>query len=246
VGPELHGTTFFGPERLEYSLTLSNGRSPISNVDFDNNKAVGGRLALATSRFGELKAGFSFYLGKYTDEKQTIDTKTAVESPTLPRMVNTITNQFDEVGLSGDLRWDWRWLGLRNEVAWSRIKYNDLYRPSAPVSNVLSFALSNSTLPFANHQMFSFFGLVFVQLPWINLRPYVGVGYFDVNDNVSWDDLVFFNAGLNYRPNARVVLKAEFGQYLFPNAGHYTVNTDYQASLSRKISMFLTQIAISF
>lgn len=57
TGLQLYGNTFFDPLEVGYHLTLSNGRGPVEYEDFNDDKAVGGRLYLKTEAVGSLTVG---------------------------------------------------------------------------------------------------------------------------------------------------------------------------------------------
>jgi hypothetical protein len=103
-----------------------------------------------------------------------------------------------------------------------------------------------STLPMADHQQFGVYGLLFYQLPWLDLRPYVMVEYFNPNDNVDWDTAVSFSGGLNYRPVPRVVLKLEYWHSTFPVTPDFTMDQERQADIERGVRVLSGQVALSF
>jgi hypothetical protein len=78
TGFEVLGTVPVGEKAtLGYHLTLSNGRGPVEQYqDYDNNKAIGGRLFLRGYWLGDLTIGASCYGGTVTDARQEVDVAT--------------------------------------------------------------------------------------------------------------------------------------------------------------------------
>ncbi len=246
TGLKIGGTLFRAAERLEYSLTLSNGRVPVSNTDLDANKGLGGRLVLASSRLGEIRLGVSWYLGQFTDTKKTIDTAQAVEPPVLPRLEEQITAQLHETVFGVDLQLDYQSFGLRSEMVYSVVEYDDDHRTSEPLSATFAFGYGTSGLPLADYSLLAVYGLIFYQLPWIDLRPYFSFEGFSLNDNITWDNGYSISTGINYRVVPRIVLKAEFNYVGFPNDPDYTVNEEYLQRINRAYSTIRFQAAVSF
>ncbi len=247
TGVKLHGILFFAKERLEYSLTVSNGRVPISNTDLDSNKAIGGRLALTSPRVGELKLGFSWYFGRYTDTEENIDPSVGISPPIVPKVNTTATVRFDEVAFGADAAFAHKGLELQSEVVYSIIKYEDPYRPSSPPSTIANFLIGPSTLPMADHALLSVYGQVAYKLPWLELRPFVRLEWVDANDNIRSDAGMLVIAGLNYRPAPRIVLKAEYYSIWAPIDPDFGPDaSSYSKNAKRGMQSFSTQIAVSF
>ncbi len=248
TGIKLHGDLFFDQERLEYALYLSNGRGPIQNMDLDNHKAFGGRLAFTTRRLGELQLGFSWYVGRYTDNQLLIDTSKEhrTQAPIMPRLKEQILMQYDEAVFGSDINYSFNGLSLMGEAVYSMIRFNDPYRPIDFPNSSFSMAHGFEPLPLADFATFSFYALICYRLPWIDLRPYVKNEWVSTSDLVDWDKLHAITLGLNYRPVPRIVLKAEWGYYYFPNDPDYTINKEFLETIDRSISIFTLMAAVSF
>jgi hypothetical protein len=194
VGLELIGRHFFSEVGVEYHLTLSNGRGPVDETrDLDGNKAVGARVVLQWKRELDLKLGFSFYRGLYTNAAPTeFDVMTGKAS-------TTILERYTEQALGADLSVDAGGVVFRGEILGADHRYDDRYRGSGPTFTpdnrrwgtyaLLGYHLPYGFLPYVNAQYYKF-----PQTPGNTLNPSVTA----------------YQAGLNYRLHPSVVLKGEY------------------------------------
>jgi hypothetical protein len=202
TGLELYGHTYFGELGAEYHLTLSNGRGPIDDTrDLDSNKAVGGRLVLEWKREFDLKVGFSYYRGLYTNRTPlSFDPTTGVST-------STILERYEEQAVAADASLDWGGLAFRSEILDSDHRYNANFRGLGPTFTpdnrrwgaygILGYRLSCGLMPFANLQYYKF-----PETPGNQYNPAVRA----------------FSAGLNYRLHPSVVLKAEYTYATLPGS----------------------------
>lgn len=179
TGIELFGS--YDPNdrfQLQYHLTLSNGRGPFdSHLDLDRNKAVGGRLRLATQQtWGDLSVGFSTYYGRYTN-------KTGASASAPARIIN----QRDELALAGDLKWTFRGIHLQGELVQLQNVYTERGR-----AQLVPDRINWGTYVLGGYR-----------IERIELMPFVK---FERQDD-EYLDLHTFAYGLNYRPLPELVLK---------------------------------------
>ncbi|MDX2022289.1 MAG: hypothetical protein SF187_18785 [Deltaproteobacteria bacterium] len=103
---------------------ISNGRTA-GQTDFDDDKAVGGRLTVA--HFGAVTTtlGSSFFHGSSEDELRTLRlTSAGLDIDIAPKY------SFSETTVGGDLSIDWRGLRVRTEAVARRVEQKaGLYRP---------------------------------------------------------------------------------------------------------------------
>lgn len=165
--------------QLAYHLTLSNGRGPFdSHLDLDRNKAIGGRLRLASqASWGDLTVGTSAYYGRYTNR--------TAGSATEPAHV---LNQRDELAFAGDVKWTLRGAHLQAELVHAQNAYKEGGRPALVPDR-------------ANWGTYVLAGY---RIPRIELMPFVT---YQRQDD-EYLDLQAFAYGLNYRPLPELVLKA--------------------------------------
>ncbi len=101
TGVEIHGRQSFASNVLGYHLTLSNGRGIADEyVDYDNHKAVGGRLFVADYRLGELVVGSSIYGGKRVGKSDRWTLKDGART-----FVSTEIERGSEFSLAFDAKW---------------------------------------------------------------------------------------------------------------------------------------------
>jgi len=202
TGLELYGHTFFSEIAVEYHLTLSNGRGPISNTrDLDSNKAVGGRLVFEWRHEFDLKVGFSYYRGLYTNRTPlSFDPTTGVST-------STILERYDEQAVGADASLDWGGLAFRGEILDSDHRYDDNFRGLGP-----TFTPDN--------RRWGVYGLLGYRLPF-NLMPFASAQYYkfpETPGNQYNPAVRAFAAGLNYRLHPSVVLKAEYTYATLPGS----------------------------
>ncbi len=202
TGLELYGHTFFSEVGLEYHLTLSNGRGPIDDTrDLDANKAIGGRLVLEWKREFDLKIGFSYYRGLYTN-------RTPLSfDPTTGTSTSTILERYEEQAVGADASLDWGGLVFRGEILDSDHRYDPNFRGFGP-----TFTPDN--------RRWGTYGLVGYHLPW-NLLPFASAQYYkfpETPGNQYNPAVRAFAAGLNYRLHPSVVLKAEYTYATLPGS----------------------------
>jgi len=196
AGLEVFGRTFFSELGLEYHLTLSNGRGPISDTrDLDDNKAVGARVVLEWRRSFDVKLGASYYRGLYTNRTPTsFDVMTGKAS-------STILEQYTEQALGGDLSVDAAGVVFRGEILGSEHRYADGAgnRGGGP-----SFTPDN--------RRWGWYGLLGYHLPY-GLMPFGIAQYYkwpETPGNTLNRSVTAYQAGVNYRLHPGVILKAEY------------------------------------
>jgi hypothetical protein len=173
--------------------------------ELDNNKALGGRLWVAIA-MGDatLTLGLSGYTGRNTES----DLKVSATG-----LSQSITQQYDELSLAGDLLLKWKGLHLQSEFFSQQIKYSKagLVPPAlaGPHGGVLSDYLKSGG--------YTVLGYRFSEFP---LMPYVefdlllnGGSEASVPNGPS--KVITFTAGLNYRPLPTITLKAQYGRMNF-------------------------------
>jgi hypothetical protein len=107
--------------RLDYALTLSNGRGAIDAIwDLDDNKALGMRVA-ATAELSELDVtvGAYGYWGDYTDRKESVEL-----TPDGLAYVAEPTEQFTERVLALDLLAQFYGIRLQSELVTGSVRYD--------------------------------------------------------------------------------------------------------------------------
>jgi hypothetical protein len=231
TGVELYGKTYFGTTQFGYHFTLSNGRGPIDTYqDLDNNKAVGGRLFLRNeSQVGTISLGVSAYRGMYTDRSQSF----AVDSSGNFNTIRPITSQYNEFSLGADLKWEWSGLLVQSEAISNEIAYRDSVRPVDP-------GYSGGPPGFVpDYRRYGVYGLAGYRTSLWGIMPWIGFEYYHLGSQNLIPSSGAIWGGLNIRPTARVVLKAQYTYSWFPTQpgagvdpnGHYE-GLDLQAAWS--------------
>ncbi len=219
TGLEGYGSFYIKDSQIGYHLTLSNGRGPIDTYrDLDNNKAIGGRLFVKNDALlGHMAFGLSTYSGKYTDTTLGFGTS----GPT-----QMVTLQYKEFALGTDLKWEWQNLLIQGEALMDEVHYL-AGRPK----NVWSMGgFGTSYQP--DIRNWGAYGLIGYRTPLAGLMPYFAV---DRYSGTPFGYTAYWG-GLNWRPIARVVLKAQYTYF------HLLETRPDTASYS----LFETQAAWSF
>jgi hypothetical protein len=200
TGLQLFGSAFAGPWEFGYIATLTNGRQELSNFDYDDDKAFGGRLFLRNEGDIRTMIGTSFYYGNAED-------KVASFGPT-GTPTATSSWEFDEFVAGVDFSLDVGRTRIRTEAMMQRVKYETGKREPA-------FGAPGARMPDA----YKFLGYVLAahQLPVLGLEPYLLVeggrwpgGFFDT--------MAAFSGGLNIHFTPATQLKLQAVRVLFMNA----------------------------
>jgi hypothetical protein len=171
--------------KVDYHLTVSNGRGATEAVaDQDNKLAFGGRVEIETP-WG-LKAGGSYYRGRYTG--------LAVAAGALPET-------FREASYGGDAQFALGRLHLQTEV----IARERHYIAGARAATAAGFAPDSR-----DFGLYALADYRFDQL-W-NVAPYVYYERYKPGENAYFDGLHGIDGGFNFRPAPTVVLKLQ-GSY---------------------------------
>jgi len=229
TGLEIYGTWNLGPSQVGYHLTLSNGRGPIDSYqDLDHNKAVGGRLFVKHDDpgWGTLTIGASGYKGTYTDSYDVYEVSAAGGL----KVTHPITAQYKELSLAADVKWELGGLLVQSELIMSDVAYTDGLRP--PV-----YPVSGGPPGFApDHRRVGLYGLAGYRFAFLGIMPFFGGENYDAGAGSNTPASSALWGGLNVRPTARVVLKAQFTHAWFakwegPSFGDYN-GLDLQAAWS--------------
>lgn len=229
TGVEIYGAWNVGPSQIGYHLTLSNGRGPIDTYqDLDGNKAIGGRLFVKheDTGWGALTVGASGYKGTYTDSN---DVSGLTPSGGIS-ITHQLKAQYKELGLAADAKWELGGLLVQSEIVMNDLAYTDGLQP--PV-----YSISGGAPGFApDHRRLGVYGLTGYRLPFLGIMPFFGGERFDAGPGSGTPASSGIWGGLNVRPTARVVLKAQYthawlNKWEGPDLGSYD-GLDLQAAWS--------------
>ncbi len=211
TGLELYGGGLVGPVELGYHVTLSNGRGPIDAYsDLDHNKAIGARTYVRAhaDALGTLTFGVSGYRGKYTQRR---DERSFAENGGL-QLSSPVAAQYDELALAADLKWERKGLLVQSEALMNERAYSDSVRP---VAISLTGSPPGRT---PDHQRGGFYVLGGYRFPFLGAMPYAGGELYSFGKQAVFPTVAGAYGGLNVRPIARLVLKAQYTHVYFPAA----------------------------
>jgi hypothetical protein len=204
TGLEIYGTYHLDPVKLGYHLTLSNGRGPVDTYqDFNHNKAVGGRLyARADTPAGSFTLGASGYMGRYTDRQPQFVPGQNFSWP--------IVRDYNERSLAGDLKWEFAGLLLQSEAIVNDVVYDEQRPP-----DTLVLEGPPGFLP--DYRALGGYALAGYRFEFGGIMPFIGGEFYETGSPSGLDSTAVFG-GLNVRPTARVVLKAQYTySWFFPD-----------------------------
>ncbi len=196
TGIDAFGATYVGDYRIGYHATISNGRSPAEAIeDPDNTMAFGGRLELGAPWSGNATFGLSVYRGRATN---------------LAPNVVTVPVSYDEVAYAADVEWHHGGLLAQGEIMARDLHYRVGQRPAVAGGfqpdgrDVGGYALAGYRL----------------DRMW-NVMPFALYEHYDPLTALLYRDVSGYSVGVNLRPTATVVLKAEATLGLTNGAGAY-------------------------
>lgn len=211
TGLQLYGNTFFDPLEVGYHLTLSNGRGPVEYEDFNDDKAVGGRLYLKTEAVGSLTVGTSAYRGGYYDRSAKYVIKNVAGNQLVDQEYTTIA-KYEEFSFGADVKWQWKRLLVQSEFIMNDVAYGKDARPRAQ-------ALKPPQGFQSDYRRWGVYGLVGYRTQFIQTMPYVVLQHAYAPDNPVVPPTSGLQFGLNIHPTPAVVLKIELSLTHFSGPG---------------------------
>ena len=179
TGVELFGRMHFTPWELGYSLYVSNGRT-ITATDLDEDKAIGGRVTLATRGDVGFQLGSSFFYGSTEDYEKELGIRNGDLG-----LVRTETIAYDELALAGDLSIDVGSHRLRAEYV-ARLTVYEPGKHEPYVQGVYADSWNQGA-----------YLLWAYELPWYGLEPFLNFDYFFYPHPHVGEAFVMPGAGLN-------------------------------------------------
>ena len=204
TGIQVHGITPIGNTDLYYALTLSNGRGPIdAYLDLDDNKAIGGRIALTNFDWADISFGISGYYGSFTRLNRNL----TIEDDPIFVANRTIDNQYNELSLAADFRLKIDGLLIQWEGIANSRRYTDEGRPRAPLS------AEDVLLP--DQWIWGTYLLFGIETPWWGIMPYLIVERTRNESTVlGLNGANAIYVGINWRAHPRVTIKGQ-GTFIY-------------------------------
>jgi hypothetical protein len=200
TGVMLYGSAFAGDWELGYQGTFTNGRQELSNLNFDNNFGVGGRL-YARRDTGAVNAtfGLSYFTGTTVENR--IDVVASSEGINGIALVDETTTEYTEHIAGADAAVDIDATRIRAEAIVRRRVYKPGHRPQGDM-----LFTPGAYLPDAWQQ--GAYVLLAHQLPWAGLEPFL---YVEAQEQplIIGDALFVASGGLNVHFNSAVQLKTQ-------------------------------------
>jgi len=199
TGIQALGTVHVIQHRVEWHLTVSNGRGPFDAYrDLDGNKGVGGRVEVSHYTFGEISIAGSFYYGRYTRR----DLEVLVQDG---GMVSdwAIDKQYDELALGADLLWVWGGFHLQGEFVSNQLAFTDEGRQVDFGANLK-----------ADRHRWGTYGLVGYRFDFLGLMPFALVEYMNEVEGDT-PPATHVAGGFNLRPSPRVTAKLQYWRVTF-------------------------------
>lgn len=211
TGLQLYGNTFFDPFEIGYHVTLSNGRGSVEYQDFNDDKALGGRIYLKTDAFGSLTIGSSAYRGGYYDRTAKYVITTLNGHPLVDQQLTT-TSKYEEFSFGADLKWEYDRLLVQSEFTMNDVAYAKGGRPRVQVYQPPNGFQSD-------YRRWGLYALLGYRTHFLQTMPYIIVQH--VNDPALpiIPPTTGANLGFNIRPNPSVVLKLELSLIHFSGPG---------------------------
>ena len=208
TGLQLYGNTFFEPFEVGYHVTLSNGRGPVEYQDFDDDKALGGRLYLKTDALGSLTVGASAYRGGYYDRSA----KYVIKPSGTVDQEYTTKSKYQEFSFGTDLKWQWKRLLVQGEFIMNEAAFENGGRPRVD-------ALKPPQGFQPDYRRWGAYGLVGYRTHILQIMPYAVVQYVYAPNDPVVPPVLGGQLGLNIRPTPAVVLKLELSLTHFTGPG---------------------------
>lgn len=196
TGIEAFGSFLSPPWSWGYHLYVANGRTP-TQVDFTDDKNVGGRLWVRTTRPFRTQLGASFFVGSASDEsKEVIDLTTLA--------VGRHTEwAYDEQGAAVDFAVDLDRLRIRSEVLMRQVYYEEGLREPR-----FNFG------PAADRREWGAYFMAAYRLPWAGVEPFAVVDFLRWPTPIG-EAMILPSIGVNVHFNSAVTLKTQWTEVRF-------------------------------
>lgn len=205
TGIQLYGSAFFGEWQLGYHATLSNGRNEVSNFDFNDGKALGGRLFLRRETGAvNFTLGASGYMGSQQDEQVDL---VGINPLTFEQYANW---RYKEELLGFDVALDIDDFRVRTELTARNRRYDADKREEADPL----FAPLGSTWP--SQVAYWAYLVVAQRLPWLGLEPYLFIDGQHRESSLG-DTTIGISLGLNVHFTPATLLKLSYYESYFLN-----------------------------
>ncbi len=234
TGVMIHGSTFAGPWELGYSAYVSNGRTDLAPITFEDDRGFGGRISAANEQSGALsmKFGASFYTGRVSDEVVDITL-----GPGGSLVANGHSTYAFRESIGGvDASFDVGATRVRLEAAVAR----KVYDPGAREPVLATFAL-NATTP--NSWTTSAYAIVAHRLSFLNMEPYV-TGSFHRTPWSFADTLFELGGGLNFYITSSVTFRSQVSRAWFASIAG-TADTEKIAP-EQDVTTAMSRLIMSF
>lgn len=233
TGAMLHGRFFPGHGfRLDYALTVSNGRGPAESFyDVDNNKALGLRLkGVYEKRELRIEVGGYGYYGKSTDITKSVEILLPL------RLKVETTEQFAEIVGCVDFLFELGGFRFQFESAWSRREYS--HRPFKEFPIVKEY-IPGVIQP--DHNRYDIYGIMAYRIRLqvfggLDITPWVMMERSVLDDSSPSYTSVLGRVGLNISPDPQFVFKISGLYMAFPDDSVITHDPKYLSA----------QVAVSF
>lgn len=217
TGLELYGVFHALPWDLGYSVYVSNGRT-YGNVDFSDDKALGGRIQAMTRRPFPIQLGASIYRGT----SQNWEKARGVDAMGRPALLRTEKVALNELAAGVDVSLDLDALRIRAEFLMRRLVYDQGKR---------DFTLG---APNANATHSAGYVLLAYRLPWLGLEPLI-VGEFLRWPTIEFGEVVLTGSGgLNVYFNSALTLRFQYS---------YTQVVDFEETTRNHSNNYLHIVA---
>ncbi|MCE9573825.1 MAG: hypothetical protein K8W52_11785 [Deltaproteobacteria bacterium] len=209
TGIDVFGSTLVGDYKLGYHATVSNGRGPASTVrNLSNDMGFGGRVEFEAPWAGSFKAGASVYAGKFVDRPTD---QVSVDATGKPIDVEPVGTRYAEVAYAADAQWIHRGLHLQSEIMARQRAYDTGARPGTAATGFSPDSASWGIYGLAAYRFERFW----------NVMPYVQAEHYRALESSVTTQIGrvirVWDAGLNFRPSASVVLKLSWNDAWFPD-----------------------------
>jgi hypothetical protein len=222
LGAEIFGRFHHKAWEYEYHLYVSNGRT-MTQVDFTDDKAVGGRVVARTTRPFRMQFGASGFVGQYEE----IDKRPTVGGDSLFETTEYLA--YREQGIAADLSLDVGNMRIRSEFIARRVIHREGKRADPRVGNVAA-----DRVDYGAYLLWAY------RLPWWGLEPFVFMDFLKWPSGLG-EALLMPSAGLNVHLNPSTVVKFQYTYLTFVD-----FKQDLPPIQHEHMHMIIGRLAIAF